>query len=258
MLYLGRLDRDVYALYGVPGNGVGIYAAGSNNPSLAIDSSPVALLSKLYPSLLIQSRPRPTVWLASAVNRATQFLDVKDRSLAVLDSSPLNRRPLIPLAEVARILNRSDASLPATAEEAEAVKAALDTAALFAQWALFAEEGKYRAAFWDFYLRSARDPDAGEPLFQSCFSLSYVEILPRLVAYRDSLQKIRRIPFPKSSQAVSPAKVRDATPAEIARITGEWTRLVAPLFPAGRDQLLAKAVCFPGYFGHASSVMVDG
>jgi hypothetical protein len=239
LLNFGRLDQDTYVHYVsvLPRN----IDSGSGQPDYLVSWG---VFFHLYPSLLAQSNPRPPAWLAGAaffsgVTSAIHLLHVQDRSLTFSRTPP--PRALMPLAELPRILGRLERTRPMTSSEQEERLAASGTARLFARWALFAEDGKYRARFWDFYLRSAFDPTAGEALFQSSFGMNYAEVLSRVAAYHPETNPRFRILFPKSKQSVSPAKIRDATPAEIARITGEWARQAARMFPSQKDRLLAAA-----------------
>lgn len=96
-------------------------------------------------------------------------------------------------------------------------------------WAWLAENGKYRDRFWDFYVRAASLADPDEALFRECMQLSYAEATEQMEAF------YRKMPDGKYSLSIKklvpvlrdlPVEpVRDATPAETARITGELLRM---------------------------------
>jgi hypothetical protein len=243
LLNYGRLDRDAFAFYVSVIGPTGITRSANAivvGPSTQTVAAR-AVSAGLYPSLIAQSRPPPAAWLVEGVRTVVLMSHLDGRALR-FGEFPGKRSPLMPFAEVARVLGRDPIARPVSAAEREAMRAASDTAVAFAKWALFADDGKHRPRFWDFYQRAARDPDAGEALFQSSFGKSSAEILPLVAAYRSKTDwGGLRVSFPKPKQAVSPEKIRDATPAEIARITGEWARLAAPTFPRYKDQLLARA-----------------
>jgi hypothetical protein len=202
------------------------YGGGAYSSGWAPYSADVsmAVLGNLYPALLAESNPRPSPWLVLGLHRLIRHLRVKDRILLIPRIGPLH--PLVPLGELPR---RLEGLTPFGFVNPEA-EAALETCAWFASWGLFAEDGKFRSRFWNFYLRAALDPKTDETFFQSCFGMSYAEALPRIAAYRAENPNGYRLSFPKSRQAVSPSKIRDATPGEIARVAGEWGRLMTDVF----------------------------
>jgi hypothetical protein len=81
-----------------------------------------------------------------------------------------------------------------------------------------------REAFWKFVGRAANEP-VSEAMFHECFGIGYAEMNARLADYlRDAVRSNVRLQLGRQP-AAPPAAVRDATPAEVARIKGDWERL---------------------------------
>ena len=177
---------------------------------------------------------KPAQWLSSSVWGAvgSEVLMVTTDELR-LDMGTIRHpdgsvriRSLIPLGRAVQVLNRPFGQTDGAVEEfAEAT----NTGRSLVLWAWLAENGKYRDRFWDFYVRSASSADAGEALFRECMQLSYAEATEQMEAF------YRKMPGGKLNLSVKklvpvlgglPVEpVRDATPAEVARITGELLRM---------------------------------
>lgn len=98
-------------------------------------------------------------------------------------------------------------------------------AALFIRWAL--ESGPAtREALWRFVGRAAEEPPS-EELFIACFGFGFSELRDRLSDYLPTtINNPGRFEPPKFPR-VGRVATRLATPAEIARLRGQWERLAA-------------------------------
>ncbi|MCF3650903.1 hypothetical protein [Synoicihabitans lomoniglobus] len=119
-----------------------------------------------------------------------------------------------------------------------------EQATLFVRWALFADDGAYRTALWNFVddLELAEPTD---PVFRQHFGFGFSDARDRLSAYLSAAVV--------ESFAVAPTEFDDAPPAEIKRalpgvaylIQGEWERLetnyVRQHAPALVDNYLGRA-----------------
>lgn len=124
-------------------------------------------------------------------------------------------------------------------------------AALFTRWALDPADPARRSELWRF-VTAAADGRADEAEFRTCFHFGYTGLRDRL---SDSLPAAVRdaVTLPGGRLPPDPRlRIRDATPAEIGRIKGEWERLevafvqsqhpeYAPRYRELADQTLARA-----------------
>ncbi|MEO6569773.1 MAG: hypothetical protein ABIO94_13500 [Opitutaceae bacterium] len=132
------------------------------------------------------------------------------------------RDPLTRLVRVVEVLSNGSG-----VREAERWNASY-TGRLLVHWALFAEGGKYRDRFWNYYLRAGMTSHADEPLFKECLGFTYAEVLVLLQTYRSTADKPYIVDFKESlSPSVPPSRIRGASSAEVGRITGEWSRMAA-------------------------------
>jgi hypothetical protein len=128
---------------------------------------------------------------------------------------------------------------PAAPDAGEQEMRRAATSALFARWALFAQEGKYHEAFWKFVLRCCAEPES-EALFVECFGLTYDELAAELTRFlptalgQDASRQIRGLPAPPR------VRLRAATAAEIARVRGEWERSEARGLATRFPEIAAK------------------
>jgi hypothetical protein len=130
---------------------------------------------------------------------------------------------------------------PAKPSDLDSVKWTLETQFGLARWAVFAEGGRFRGGFWDFYRRVSLNPDADETIFRDAFGMGYAEAIKRIGANRNREATVPPMRFPTSKQSIPPSKIRDATPGEIAHITGEWARVAAHVNPSQKDRLMTAA-----------------
>ena len=175
---------------------------------------------------------KPPGWLLTSVATAFDALDVRVaqnelRTNAWRLGGETRIPSLIPLQQAIQNLETPVRSSPALMRD---YQLAQNTGRILVQWALLAEDGKYRERFWEFYVRSTSTAHPDEALFRECMQLSYAEALGSMETFYAkmrnglslNLKKTFAISFPSPA-----APIRDATPAEIARITGEFSRMAA-------------------------------
>jgi hypothetical protein len=230
-LRFAALDQDVYVHY---------LSIGRRS-----ESDLYHLVTDLYRPLLRKSHPRPPAWLTLGTVRVLEF-STKNRSKGWPPEAfwARPRSTLVPLRDVPRVLGRIETGNALTPLEVEEVQTLTDNSTILAKWALFAESGNYRTRYWDFYRRAALSPNEEEWLFQATFGLSYEDAQKRAAeswAETDHGFSSIHLKSKKEVVPVAGGEIRDATPAEIARITGEWARLAAVSLPAQKDRLLSAA-----------------
>ncbi len=99
-----------------------------------------------------------------------------------------------------------------------------DQAHLFVRWALFAEDQKYREAFWTFIDRQEHAL-ATEDTFTTCFGLTFAAANAAITIYRaDAARDATTL---RLSDFEPPTRLRAerAKPAQVARILAEWEQL---------------------------------
>lgn len=90
----------------------------------------------------------------------------------------------------------------------------------FVHWGLFGDLGRHQKQFLAFTRRLEKEP-ASETLFRECFGLSYAQGLTALRTHIESVRaKVVGVEAEKGARLpeAAPIEVRDATPAEIARL----------------------------------------
>ena len=169
---------------------------------------------------------RPLVWLSDAESRA-------------LTRNPLRPRVLLPANELFApdVLRGPDNGNP---RRAQILQAQLG---LFARWALDPRNAA-RAAFWTFARRAAEER-VTEPLFAACFGFGFSDLRDRLNDYLPLATKDPLTLEAAAATATPTTALRPATPAEVARLRGEWERLeithVQRLYLGFADSYIAQA-----------------
>ncbi len=183
---------------------------------------------RLYPAMIFESRQielAPMEWTSREAAEAVR----KNPATA-----------LLPLADLL-VAPRQPAAPP---EAVAAYHAAwLAESTLFVRWGLD-DRNNAREAFFKFVDRASREP-VTEALFQECFGLGYAALQERLGRYLpDAMAKVSRM-RPAAPLEPLALKLRAATPAEIARIKGDWERMetgfVKTTFPALSGTYLDQA-----------------
>jgi hypothetical protein len=142
----------------------------------------------------------------------------RDQATALAED-PESPRQLLPLADLF--------AGPVPGGPAEAPTRALlrrEEAALFIRWALDGDGAPHKAALWKFVSEASAGP-VSEGRFEALFGEDYVSVLNDLSDYlpwalTHSL-RLTSVPAPVDTEI----RMRDATPAEVGRIKGDWERL---------------------------------
>ncbi|WP_146180286.1 hypothetical protein [Opitutus sp. ER46] len=144
--------------------------------------------------------------------RPMTWLSLEDT--ARLQRDPDAPRGLLPLAEFFT-------AKPKTLTEAGR-RLWLDQAELLLRWGL--DEPKRREALWRFVAAAARN-GVSDALCQESFGMGYARLQERLGEFVEAAtSRACVLRFPTLAR-VPKSEVRDATPAEINRLKGEWERL---------------------------------
>jgi hypothetical protein len=135
---------------------------------------------------------------------------------------------LVDAADAPRILlPMSELVAPLTAEQrgdAEHLARWRAQAALFLRWALDGKGAPARAPFWKFVARTREAPPT-EALFEECFGMGSSDVRDRLSDYLPlAVKKGIALSLEERGDGRM-SRPREATPAEIARIKGDWDRL---------------------------------
>lgn len=165
-------------------------------------------LLQLYPELSFESeelRADPARWPARAEKPETAGED-----------APTD---LVPMATLLAWRASEPGTTPALAVEHRDAQSAL-----FVRWALIDGTPARRTAFWRLVDRLEREP-ATDSLLRAELGLDFAELDEALRLFLPRARhERRRIREASPGNAPTPA-LRDATPAEIARIRGDWERL---------------------------------
>ena len=165
------------------------------------------------------------------------FLRAPDKLRGEQTAPPALLHAIPPLA------SHGAGGLPGDARPPEQAARWAATCALFARWAMYAQEGKRHDAFWRF-ADAACSRVIDEAFFRECFGLGYEDARTELAWF---------LPIATGEQAVrsvSPLvppklKFRAATAAEVARVRGDWERgeaaLLAHSFPEIAEKYSTKA-----------------
>jgi len=213
-------DRDALVVFGL-------------KPSEAIEDGGVAFFSDLRTRLILERRtPTLPSWFVSGFCDLYAGMDFTQRAadtgaagwvskeeVAALAADPDAPRQLLPLAELFAEPPAGGAPLPlarARLRQAEA--------ALFIRWALDGVGSPRRAALWKFVNAAAAGP-VTEAQFEALFGEDYVSALNDLSDFLPwaATHSLRLVPV--QDPVDSDIRMRDATPAEVGRIKGDWERL---------------------------------
>ncbi len=157
-----------------------------------------------------------------------------------LRNEPDHARSIMALGEMFRARTAAEAGAPDTLAAPWHAQSAL-----FIRWALDGGKKKSRRdALWRFVARSA-ESGATEELFQQCFGLDYADAQERLSDYLPTAAKNSLTLAPLTPQPKLKVAFRNATPAEIARIKGDWERLsvtyVRSAYPSAATNYLEQS-----------------
>lgn len=194
----------------------------------------------LYYLFLDFQQPELPVWLREGLARIYSNIRITDESMSVgrlggggaITGTPDSRyfnaalveNQLLPMQTLfdSRPSGRpsTDASLKIISRSEPAAATWATQCEAFVHWGLYGDLGRHEKQFQRFVSRLRREP-LSEALFQECFQLSFKDALFALRAHIDNTRskydgvrsgKGQKIQFPPHPQ------VRDATPAEVARL----------------------------------------
>lgn len=210
------------------------------DPGLAVDA--YRQLYREYIRFLLSGRDTPSpAWLSEGLAQIFMAMEVTENSITlgklenpnlVPDAgtagraaphedrdfnAALAKKQLMPLTEMFAVASDSDVALnPLGATWAKQCYA-------FVHWGLYGDQGNHQKDFFTFLARLGREP-LSEALFKECFKQGYRDMLFTLRSYIEmtrykvaglKAEKGQKIDFPP------PPAVREATQAEIGRITGD-------------------------------------
>ena len=246
------------------------------DPGFAVDAYQ-QLYREYLRFLLDATNPRPAAWLQEGLAQIFMAMEITDNSVMVgkiedpntisalqggmnaagiAGSAPqedrdfnavLAKRALLPMGELFAVTHESEiARNPLGSTWAKQCYA-------FVHWGLYGDGGKHQRAFLTFVQRLVREP-LTEAMFKECFQKNYRDMELTIRGYVDfTAHKIAGLRTKNGEKLPEPTplQLRDATDAEVGRITGDTLRLagyesaahlalVAPYIRGERDpQLLA-------------------
>ena len=209
-----------------------------------------------YVSFLLQRRvpPLPT-WFIAGTMRAFNSLTFGEREVSIAPALWISEEATRavrkdPAAAAASLLPMEDLMLgprppEGPGEATEAYRYAwVAQACLFTRWALDGRSPAQRQAYFKFVDRASTEP-VTEAQFRETFGLTYAEMRAQLGRYLPgALDKTVRL---RVSEPIEPLvlKLRPATPAETARLKGDWERMetgfVKRSYPALSGKYLDQA-----------------
>ncbi len=166
---------------------------------------------------------RAVVWASAAETRALQRDDERPRIL-------------LPTIDLFSFQVR-----PGEHPDSDRIQRWRAQVALFCRWAVDPRHPGAREAFWQFVQRTSEGL-TDEAAFAACFGFGYSDLRDRLsdylpIAVSDSL-RIDAGDLPKFERP----DVKPATPEQIARLRGEWERVVIPYVRTRHPQYLERYV----------------
>ncbi len=184
-------------------------------------------ISRLYPEGSFRINPitlRPVRWLSAA-------------DTAGLVRDPESRRVTIPVNE----LFAADALSTPENQHPTRIAAWQAQAALFVRWALDPAHAPAAASLWTFARQISQEP-ATESIFLSCFGIGYADLQERLSDYLPVAVKQPARILPGKLPPLPRFEIKPATPAQIARLRGEWERLEIPLVRREHPEFLDRYI----------------
>ena len=235
--------------------------AGLDDPGMAVDA--YQQLNREYVHFLLNgAEPPPPPWLTEGLAQIFMKMDVTRTSISVGKiedpnlvsteeamsggaikgadwdrdfNGALKRRALLPMGEMFAM--RANAPEVRNAIGSTWAKQCY----AFVHWCLYGENAKHQKEFLTFVTRLGREP-LTEDLFKECFKMNYRQMALTIRGYIDftsyrspefRAKKGQKIPEPP------PFALREATQAEVGRITGDTLHL------AGRDAAARLALIAP-------------
>ena len=184
-------------------------------------------ISRLYVQSNFRVAPitmQPTAWLSPEDTEGLQ-------------RDPESRRVMIPVSE----LFATDALSTAENQNATRVSAWQAQAALFIRWALDPANAPAAESLWKFARRVSQEP-ASDSVFRECFGFGYADLQDRLSDYLPTAVRRPARIVPGKLPPLPRFEIKPATPAQIARLRGEWERLEIPFVRTRHAEFLPKYI----------------
>lgn len=194
--------------------------------------------------------PMLPVWLIEGVTALYEQASFRDQPITMhrapwispedaagLRRDPESRRVLLPPGE----LFSATAFMAEKDRHATRVAAWRAEAALFIRWALDPANAPAADSLWKFVRRTSQDP-VSEAIFVECFGFGYADLQDRLSDYLPTAVKQTARILPGKLPALPRFEVKQATPAQIARLRGEWERLEIPFVRGKHPEYLPKYI----------------
>ena len=148
------------------------------------------------------------------------FTWISAEETAALVSDIEIRRPFLPMSEMfasAALLGDGNTHPLRVAVWRSQVR-------LFIRWAFDPDHPAARENLWKFVRQASKQP-INEAMFTDCFGFGYSELRDRLSDYLPTAVKSPIRIMPRKLPPAPRVEVKTATPAQIARLRGEWERL---------------------------------
>ena len=181
--------------------------------------------------LLVQRRPRLPPWLVHGLLQLYPELSFENEELRAgparwptltAPSGATGGGAPQPLAPMAELLASPSSATPSVPALAPAIRDA--QSALFLRWALIDGSAARRAAFWRLVDRLESEP-ATDALLRTELGVDFAALDQNLRDYLPHARNEKRRIHAATPGRIARPALRDATPAEIARIRGDWERL---------------------------------
>ncbi len=162
---------------------------------------------------------------------------VSPEDAAGLRRDPESRRVMVPVGD----LFAADALLGADNRHPSRLAAWRAQVVLFVRWALDPANAPAADAFWKLGRRGSLEPIT-EAVFSECFGFGYADLQERLSDYLPVAVKQPARILPGKLPALPRFEVKPATPAQIARLRGEWERLQIPFVRGKHPEYLPRYI----------------
>lgn len=199
----------------------------------SFDADRMVVATDYVHSLLVRRQPMLPQWFIEGV--AGLHLDASFRvdpitlppftwisaaETAALVRDPELRRPLLTAGE----LFAPDAALGPANTHPLRVAVWRSQVRLFVRWAMDPSHAPARENLWQLVRRASEQP-LTEAMFTECFGFGYSDLRDRLSDYLPVAVKSPIRITPRKLPPAPRVEVRTATPAQVARLRGEWERL---------------------------------
>lgn len=156
---------------------------------------------------------------------------------AGLRRDPESRRVMVPVGD----LFAADALVTPENRHPARIAAWRAQIVLFVRWALDPANAPAADGFWKLGRRASVEPIT-ETVFTECFGFGYADLQERLSDYLPAAVRQPVRIQPGKLPALPRYEVKPATPAQIARLRGEWERLEIPFVRGKHPEYLPRYI----------------